>query len=558
MNLTRIRWLTAVCLSLGITPLCKAQDVWRPVARSVPPTVIASTRSAPKPVAPPTVTLGRPIAIATSSRPSTPVQQIVQTPRQGAIVRGQAPDLDTGSPYPPPVPTPTQGMIPPTPGVLMAEGPYSSQEAGQFNPPAMVGVTIPQLDMPQTPTTGEQIYPTNLATATLPPAPPTYIPAVTVGLPRGGETRTVSATIQASGPTDPPPPSSSDLGTAPPQPTGYSVPLSVSNQPDSVPPPGVVPPPADLSPGVATDRAVAPSFWENCRNLFTLGDRGHSNGRCSFQSDHSFDALSSPLTMPFYAEDPRSLTEVRPIFLYQRIPSNAANFGGGSVTFFGTQARLALTERFSIVMSELGYLSLDPSNPVAPAVKGSDFSEIKIGPKYTFLRNANSGTVGAFGMNFELPVGSSKNFQNTGSLSIDPYFSFAQTFGRLPAGFGSLNFMSTTGYSFSIDKARSEFFYSNWHLDYNVANANKFFPFIELNWLRYTSSGRNTNVGTEGADLINFGSSTRRGKNYISTATGLRYRFNENIQVGAGIEVPLSRERGLNDYRLTFDVIFRY
>lgn len=554
MSLTRVRWLTAVCLSLGITPISQAQEVWRTVARSVPPIVIASTGSAPKPVDPPTVTLGTPIAIATSSRPSSATSPVVGTTRPSAIVRGQAPDFDSGSPYPPPVPAPT---ISPRPGVLVVEGPYTTREAANFNPPAMAGVTIPQIEMQQTPTTGEQVYPTNTSAATLPPAPPIYVPTVTIGIPHRGETRTVSATMQAGGPIDPPPPSSGDIGTAPPQPTGSFLPHTVSNPPDGVPPPGLIPP-ADLSPGVATDKSVAPSFWENCRNLFSFGDRGHSNGRCSFQSDHSFDSLSSPMTLPFYAEDPRALTEVRPIFLYQRIPGNAANFGGGSVTFFGTQARLALTERFSIVLSELGYLSLDPSNPVAPATKGSDFSEIKLGGKYTFLRNGNTGTVGAFGMNFELPAGGSKNSQNTGSLSIDPYFSFGQTFGRLPSGFGSLNFLSTTGYSFSIDNARSEFFYSNLHLDYNVANANKFFPLIELNWLRYTSSGHHTDVGTEGADLINFGSSTRRGKNYISAATGLRYRFNECIQVGAAIEAPLSRERGLSDYRLTFDVIFRY
>ena len=37
---------------------------------------------------------------------------------------------------------------------------------------------------------------------------------------------------------------------------------------------------------------------------------------------------------------------------------------GGSVTFFGTQARVAFTERLSVVMSEFGYLSLSPSNPI--------------------------------------------------------------------------------------------------------------------------------------------------------------------------------------------------
>ena len=551
MCLTRVRWLTAVCLSLGIVPVCQAQEVWRPVARSVPPAVIASAGPAPVVAAPAVVTIGRPIAMASAVQ-TAPVVVRAAHPA-GAIVRGQSPDLDSGSPYPPPIPPVPSDTLIPTPGLGGAGGPYSTHDAGRFNAPAMAGVTFPLVEMAPAPTSGDPVQAT-------PPSPPpaAYTPAVSIGLPRGQETRTVSATMPADGPVDPPPPSASDAGTAPPQPAGtYSPYSSTSNQPDSVPPPGVVPP-ADIHPGVATDRAVAPGFWEKCGNLFSLGDRGHSSGRCSFQSDHSFDALSSPVTMPFYAEDPRALTEVRPIFIYQKIPTSATNFGGGNIAFLGTQARLALTDRWSIVMSELGYTWFDPRNPVAPAQRGSDFSDIKIGGKYTFLRNGDTGTVAAFGVNVELPIGGPKNLQDTGSLSIDPYFSFGQTFGRLPGGFGSLNFLSTTGYSASVDRGRSEFFYSQMHLDYNVANANKFFPLVELNYIHYTSAGNRGDFGSEGADLMNIGSSTRRGNNYLSMAGGLRYRFSEHIQAGAAVEVPVTHERGLSDYRLTFDVIFRY
>ena len=549
MCLTRFRWLTAVCLSLGIVPLGQAQEVWRPVARSGPPAVIASSGTAPVVAAPPVVMIGKPIATSSGSV-AKPAPVVVRAAHPaGAIVRGQSPDLDSGSPYPPPIPPVPSDLHAPPPS--LGAGPYSTQDAGRFNAPAMAGVTFPLVEMAPAPTSGEPIQ------ATMPAPPSAYTPAVSIGLPHGLQTRTVSATIPADGPVDPPPPSVGDAGTAPPQPTGNYFPYATtSNQPDSVPPPGV--PSADITPGVATDRSVAPGFWENCRNLFSVGDRGHSGGRCSFQSDHSFDALSSPITMPFYAEDPRALTEVRPIFIYQKIPTSATNFGGGNITFLGTQARLALTDRWSIVISQLGYTSFDPKNPVAPVQKGSDFSDFKIGGKYTFLRNADTGTVAAFGVNAELPIGGSKNLQDTGTLSLDPYFSFGQTFGRLPAGFGSLNFLSTTGYSFSVDRGRAEFFYSSYHLDYNVANANKFFPLVELNYMHYTGNGNRAALGTEGGDLMNIGSTTRRGNDYLSVAGGLRYRFSEHLQLGAAVETPVTHERGLSDYRLTFDVIFRY
>ena len=117
-------------------------------------------------------------------------------------------------------------------------------------------------------------------------------------------------------------------------------------------------------------------------------------------------------------------------------------------------------------------------------------------------RLQTSGTVAAGGVIFEIPTGSDKVFQNTGTLSIDPYLSLGQTFGRLPSGYGSFNFLGTLGYSLSVDDKRSEFFWTNLHLDYNVANLNTFFPLIEMNWMHYTRTGSNGNFGTEGADLF--------------------------------------------------------
>ena len=152
MCLTRSRWLTAVCLSLGFAPLCQAQEVWRPVARSAPPAVIASAGSAPVVAAPPVVVIGKPIATASAAKPAPVVVRAAHP--AGAIVRGQSPDLDSGSPYPPPIPpVPSDTLVPP-PGPGGA-GPYSTRDAGRFNAPAMAGVTFPLVEMAPTPTSGE-------------------------------------------------------------------------------------------------------------------------------------------------------------------------------------------------------------------------------------------------------------------------------------------------------------------------------------------------------------------------------------------------------------------
>src|SRR5262249_40854460 len=150
-----------------------------------------------------------------------------------------------------------------------------------------------------------------------------------------------------------------------------------------------------------------------------------------------------------------------------------------------------------------------------------------IGPKYTFFKNNDWGAVAAAGLTFDLPVGSARVFQDVGTLSLVPDVSYGQTFSRLPGGYGSLNFMGPTGYSLSVDNERSEFYFLNLHLDYNIANMNAWFPLVEVNWIHYTNTGNRNNFGFEGGDLANLGSRTIQGKNIVSFAPGLRYRFND-------------------------------
>ena len=96
-----------------------------------------------------------------------------------------------------------------------------------------------------------------------------------------------------------------------------------------------------------------------------FGDRLHGlfgNSDEWFKSDHVFDGFISPVTNPFLFEDPRSLTEVRPIFMYQQIPGGQPDLSGGNIWFFGTQARVAFTDRLSFVFHKLGGISVNPGS----------------------------------------------------------------------------------------------------------------------------------------------------------------------------------------------------
>jgi hypothetical protein len=311
----------------------------------------------------------------------------------------------------------------------------------------------------------------------------------------------------------------------------------------------------DYNAGAVFDRPIGHSGGGMWHNWF-------SGGHLSFKSDDCFNdvGLISPLTNPFFFEDPRSLTELRPVYIYQSVPHRTSIVSGGDVQFFGVQGRLALTPNWSIVMNKLGFVHIHAGDPAADITgrferDDTSFAEINIGPKWTFYRNPNSGTVAAAGLTFEIPTGGSHAFQNTGTLGLDLYGTVAQHFGR--TSYGSFNFIGELGYSFAVDDRRAEFFHSSLHLDFDVLNYHKFYPLLELNWFHYTGSGKATNFPFEGGDLINFGSTHASGKNYLSLAPGFRYQYNPHLGAGIGFEFPLTR-KDLELTRLTFDIILRY
>jgi hypothetical protein len=317
-------------------------------------------------------------------------------------------------------------------------------------------------------------------------------------------------------------------------------------------------------PGGPPGGPAGPGFWDQTRDTI-IGIPGAvgglfqgGTGHAPLQSDHCFDSFCSPVSNPFYFEDPRALTEVRPLLIFQRVPGANPYFQGGDIWFYGVQGRLAINDVFSVVINKLGAVTLQPHSQTHGITNDTGFAELSLGPKFTFFRNESSRTVMAAGLNFDMAIGSGGVFQNTGDLSLVPYFSIAQGFGK--SSYGSFNFMNTTGYSFATDNQRNDFFFSSFHLDYDVANLNKIFPLIELNWFAFTQNGgSNKFFGFEGRDLVNFGTGGIAGHQDLSLALGARYKFAEWFQIGAVVEFPLvSRDKGLMDYRLGFDLIFRY
>jgi len=258
------------------------------------------------------------------------------------------------------------------------------------------------------------------------------------------------------------------------------------------------------------------------------------------------------VTNPFFFEDPRALTEIRPVFIWQVTPSANPVFAGSNNFHYAVRGSVAITPHISFVFSRFGFSTLNIAGE-----SETGFSEVLLGPKITFLRDESCGTVAAIGLTFDIPAGSESVAQDTGSLALVPYFSIAQNFGKNP--YGSFNFMNTTGYTFRTDGARSEAFYSSFHLDFEIAK--RFYPMIELNWRAYTRNGSERPFNFEGNDLVNFGSTSIAGRHDLNLAIGGRIQLNNCIWWGIATEFNVlsnSDGRHLDRFRLTTDFIFRY
>ena len=278
-------------------------------------------------------------------------------------------------------------------------------------------------------------------------------------------------------------------------------------------------------------------------------------GREPLMSDHCFDTFISPVSNPFLFEDPRALTEVRPLFIYQKVPSAVPGMSGGNIVFVGATGRVAFTDRVSFVINKLGGIGLNPSENFDGRGDRFGFAELWLGPKFTFIRDVDNGRLLAGGLQFQIPIGGANVYQNTGTLSLVPYATYAGNF--LASEHGSFNGLVGTGYSASTNSQRSDYYYLSTHLDYDVHNTHRFYPLAELNYFLYTTNGTSSFLPYEGRDLINFGSRANK-SNLMTWALGGRGKFSPNAEIGGVFEGPLFGNRDLFQYRFTIDFILRY
>jgi hypothetical protein len=262
-------------------------------------------------------------------------------------------------------------------------------------------------------------------------------------------------------------------------------------------------------------------------------------------SDRCYSDFISPMTNPVFFEDPRTLTEVRAIFVQHRLPLAV---GGNSLRVVAAQARVALTDRLSIIATKDGFIFAD-----ANAILDDGWADVAAGLKYNLYKDPCQQRILSAGFTYEMPVGTPKALQGNG----DGEFNLFVTGGTQIGANG--HYVSAAGIRLPANpnQESSSMYWSN-HFDRRLVNIwDRLYAFTEFNWYHWIGSGAGGVPGVEGLDFFNLGSTGVAGNDIVTGAFGLKVKTRNYNELGVAWEAPLTTRRDVIDNRLTVDWIIR-
>lgn len=271
-------------------------------------------------------------------------------------------------------------------------------------------------------------------------------------------------------------------------------------------------------------------------------------------SDHCFDDFISPMINFVHFEDPRNVTELRPIFVNHWVPNRIGNNidAGGSIQLYAMQFRVALTDRLSLIAVKDGFI-VDETNGTLGTLLSDGWADVTAGLKYNLLRDVQSGTLASVGATYEIPIGSTRALQDIGDGEFHLFVTGGQ---RLLDG--NAHVLSSLGYRLPVDDSlqTSAIHWSN-HLDFRLTD--RAYIFTELAWWHWTGdAAEGADIGIAGQDLFNLFASDVVGNDLVTQNVGMKYKPSGNLEAGLAYEFPLTAFKDVVDSRLQAELIFRY
>lgn len=265
------------------------------------------------------------------------------------------------------------------------------------------------------------------------------------------------------------------------------------------------------------------------------------------QSDWTQD-LVAPVANPILFESPAIGSEVRPLFLYHRLNDDFVT-QGGDVEVYALQFRLKLTDRLALIATKDGYVDFNP-DAVLPHSEG--FADVAAGLKYALINDEQNKFLLTPGFTYTFAIGDNDVFQGNenGSGQFDLFVSAAK-------GLGELQLMGNVGLILPLDSDDDT---SQLHYSVQLAypTCQWFKPFVVLNGYTVLSDGNGLALGSEGYDVINFGTSNASGETQIILGGGFRSSLSQSVDLGFAYEKGVDHSDGIFDDRLTVDLVWKF
>ena len=315
---------------------------------------------------------------------------------------------------------------------------------------------------------------------------------------------------------------------SPDQPTGRASPsrttwidrpftLSIQEQPAEEPPPDD--PDALFYESETTTTTEsdgpAPILWDG----FIWGDR-------------HFQSRPRPIGSPLYFEDPFINTDLRAWYVWHKFPRKSP-LGGGDMSIWAVQARLALTDRLQFTATEDGYTKMH----TAILKDAEGWNDLALGLKYAVWVDHESDFIVSTGLRWRLSNGHGNILQgNVDELS--PYVTAYK-------GWGKWGFMADVVGRLAMDRGDGNHIVSwDLHVDYELFE--NFYPLLEFHALHYVSNGDRLPLDVGGLDYSNIGSNDVAGHTALWGTVGFHWNITKNVSWSAGWGFPL-QSRSNND-----------
>jgi len=305
-------------------------------------------------------------------------------------------------------------------------------------------------------------------------------------------------------------------------------------------PPMVAPLPAGAGPAPVV--AAQPMLVDSNPGLFSdTGAEGKPGGFLT--GNHNFPRFIGFISNALQNIDPRSVTELNPIFMSNWTSAFPPLANDGNVQLYGASLTVAVTDRLAVGLNQGGYAVTDYRKSRDGWVNLGGFAQ------YTLIEDVPNQFLFTAGMRWEAPTGEAEVFQGHGPAHLAGY-------GTVGKEFGEFHFLATGGYQFPTSSAHdgTDLFYLNGHIDRRVCGW--LYPLFEVNWIYHDTSIDLSRSFRN--DFFDFGTFEVAG-NLVTMAVGANaVIIPEKLEFGMVYTRPIASQRDFEFNGLIAKMVFRY